>query len=100
MVLDVCNDINPNGMITGGFVQGAGLDIQWQEGPLDDDGPNGTFVDDVLYAALQRLEAYQDTRLSCRENDMAITKIQEALHWLGARRRDRQDRGVQNTYQP
>jgi len=60
--------------------------------------PNGAFVDDVIEAARQRLEFYQKAsngRFACRENAIAITKLEEALHWLYARRMEREIRGVQ-----
>mgnify|MGYP001588603520 CR=1 FL=1 len=75
------------------------VDIRWQDGPLANGEWNGALVDDVLWAAQQRLEAYQDTELRCRENAIAITKIEEARHWLQARQLDRTKRGVQGTYQ-
>ncbi len=99
MDLTTHNATNLEGDVTGGWVHGIGLDIQWQDRPVSAEGPNGAFVDDELYACLQRLNAYQESRLSCWENEMAIIKIREALHWLDARRKDLQLRGVQSTYE-
>ena len=78
------NKVGQDGNVTGGHSYGVGIEIHWQDGPVVDGVRKGAVVEDVLGAALQRIEAYQDTRLSCRENDMAITKIQEAIHWLEA----------------
>lgn len=97
------NPRDEDGHVTGGLVMGVGLAIQWQDGPITDHStgqPNGALVPDVLQAALQRLQAYNDSPLRCRENSLAITKIEEALMWLEARQRDRTQRGVQGTYQP
>ena len=95
------NTVNANGFITGGLVEGVGIGIQWQDGPLKDgEEPNGAFLEGVIYAALQRLQAYQDSPLSCRENALAVTKLEEAMHWLAARRSDREARGVQGGYLP
>jgi hypothetical protein len=35
-----------------------------------------------------------------RETSLAITKLEEALHWLAARTADRVRRGVEGTSQP
>lgn len=84
------NHDDPAGLPAGGFVEATGLRIDWQNGPLGRVGsaerqePNGAFVETVLQAVQQRIEYYQKT-FPCRENALAITKIEEALHWLNAR---------------
>jgi hypothetical protein len=92
----------------GGYVQGVGLDIEWQSGPLgapDDperQEPNGAFVETVIAAAKQRIEFYQSAaggRFACRENAMAITKLDEALMWLNKRTADRTARNVEGTHE-
>ena len=103
--LTVYNKLTSDGNPSGGGVAGIGLSIKWQEGPLGRPPaePNGSFVDDVLEAARQRLEFYQDAadrKFACRENALAITKIEEAMHWLAHRREEREKRGVQGTHQP
>ena len=98
--MEASNQKNAQGHITGGTVEGVGMEIRWQDGPLTTGGQNGALVDDVLWAAQQRLEAYQATELRCRENALAITKIEEARHWLAARQAERTARGVQGTYKP
>ena len=98
------------GRPAGGKTTGVGIDIVWQNGPLRVDDPftpgrftihppNGAFVEGVLEAALGRLEFYQQSEFRCRENALAITKIEEALHWLQARTADRTERGVEGTHQ-
>jgi hypothetical protein len=91
-----------DGAPAGGFTRGLGLDIVWQDGPLgtgaDRIPPNGAFVEGVIAAAVDRLEYYQGTRFNCRENALAITKLQEALHWCGHRTADREARGVEGTH--
>ncbi len=84
----------------GGIVDSMGLSIAWQPGPLGSppDTPRRAFVEDVLEAARQRLDFYQTAghgRYACRENAIAITKIEEALMWLKARRDKNEQRGVQ-----
>lgn len=91
-----------NGMPAGGYVQGKGIDIQWQDGPLgrgeDRSEPNGAFVETVIRAALQRIEYYNTTDFKCRENSLAVTKLEEALHWLNHRTADREARAVEGTH--
>jgi hypothetical protein len=93
-----------NGKPAGGYVEGTGLAIEWQNGPLGRVGsldriePNGAFVETVLEAVQQRIEYYQ-TRFPCRENALAVTKIEEALHWLNARTNRRTSQGVEGTHE-
>ncbi|AQN32530.1 hypothetical protein BCP12_118 [Bacillus phage BCP12] len=47
---------------------------------------------------LTRLQFFQNTKFACRENAMAITKLEEALMWLNKRTTDRRNRGVEGTY--
>lgn len=114
------NAVNHEGNPIGGYVTGTGLSITWQNGPLGthaptceagkpctvDSGctrqdPNGAFVETVISAAIQRLDFFQKAGLgkfSCRENALAITKLEEALHWLEARTRSRVERNVEGTH--
>lgn len=83
------NNVDEHGRPAGGLVEGVGLRIDWQNGPLgrgmERIPPNGAFVETVLAAALQRIEHYQASEFRCRENAIAITKIEEALMWLNSR---------------
>jgi hypothetical protein len=87
----------------GGKTTGQGIQIQWQAGPLVRDGvrqqPNGAFVEDVIAAALDRLEYHQGSKFACPENALAITKLQEGLFWLQHRTRQRQERQVEGTHE-
>ena len=89
----------------GGSVHGTGFDIEWQNGPLgrrvgtQRKAPNGAFVEDVIAAALQRIEHYQDSPFRCRENAIAITKLEEALMWLDARTQRRTVAGIEGTHE-
>jgi hypothetical protein len=103
---EVANDTDAKGNPVGGFVTGTGLMIQWQAGPLgrgkDRKMPNGAFVETVIEAAKQRIEFYQrvaDGKFKCRENAIAITKLDEALLWLDKRTREREARGVEGTHE-
>jgi hypothetical protein len=103
-VINEDHRIDPaTGNPAGGITSGKGLAIAWQDGPLAVDGerkqPNGAFVEGVIEAALGRLQFYQRSKFTCRENALAITKLEEALHWLGHRTADREARGVEGTHQ-
>lgn len=87
-------DNNP----TGGETTSTGLQINWQDGIIAG-GRNGAFVEDVITAAIQRLEFFNSTKFRCRENSLAITKLEEALHWLDHRTNSRQAQGVENSYE-
>ena len=66
-----------------------GLLIRWQDGPVDrsiGQKPNGTFVEDVLQAAKNRLEFYQGSPMACEENAAAIQHIEEAICAMESRR--------------
>lgn len=82
------------------------IQVTWQDGPLGRVGtdereePNGAFVETLIDMARDRIAFYQaDTRFSCRENALAITKLEEALHWLHARTARRTTAGVEGTHQ-
>ena len=96
---------NPMGGTTWLDVGEAGMDIplliHWQKGVVPEgEDQNGAFVEDVLEAARQRLYEFQEHgKFNCRENAVAITKIEEALMWLDWRTRRRTLQGVENTYE-
>ncbi len=62
-------------------------------------GVNGISLEALLAVVLDQLRHFQRTPMSCRENALAITKLEEALHWLEHRARDRVLRGVADTQQ-
>lgn len=105
--IESLNTTDENGNPTGGSVKGVGIKIEWQNGPLgrgaERQEPNGAFVEGVIAAALQRIEWYQTAsggKFKCRENALAITKLEEALHWLEHRTRAREARAVEGTHAP
>lgn len=67
-------------------------------GGVSELGPNGAFVEHVIEAAVNRLEFYQSTQFRCRENALAITKLEEALLWLGSRTARREAAGTEGTH--
>lgn len=93
------HDSDENDNPAGGRTVGNGILIDWQNGPLSEGRiPNGAFVEGVIEAAADRLRYYQASKFSCRENALALTKLEEALHWLQHRTSDREARGVEGTH--
>lgn len=96
------NESDLNGCPTGGSCDATGVSIKWQDGPLgrgdNRKDPDGAFVETVIAMAKQRIEYYQSTKFLCRENSLAITKLDEALHWLQHRTAGREERGVEGTH--
>lgn len=101
--MEFTNTNDEAGNPAGGTVKGTGIDISWQNGPLRVDGKpdaerNGAFVEDLVIAAIQRMEYYQDSKFKCRENALAITKLEEALHWMNHRTARREAAGTEGTH--
>ena len=69
--------------------------VDFQKGPVKENGVDGCFMEDLLAIVIDRLEGFQSGDFRCRENALALTKIQEAMHWLNHRTQDRQNRGVE-----
>ena len=83
--------------------------IRWQSGQVIHDEspevngdsiprPNGATIEDILILTMVRLRGFNAGPARCRENSLAITKIEEALHWLDARTKRRRDDGTEGTY--
>lgn len=66
--------------------------IDFQEGPVKECGINGVTEEDLIAMVICRLQYFQLTEYSCRENSTAIRRLEEALYWLGERTRDRERR--------
>lgn len=58
----------------------------------------GTTVEEMIRVSVQRLN-YLNSQFPCRENSLAITKLEEALHWLNHRTADRIARGVEGKHE-
>lgn len=71
--------------------------INFQEGPINEVGFNGITNEVLLAIVIDRLQGFQAGSFACRENALALTKIEEGLHWLQARTRNRISRGVEGT---
>jgi len=94
----VDEQLNPSG----GFYHSVGCQIEWQNGPLGRGAeriePNGAFVENVVDAAIKRIQFYQDSKFACRENAIALTHLETAALWLNKRTQDREEREVEGTH--
>ncbi|RPH88532.1 MAG: hypothetical protein EHM32_01115 [Spirochaetales bacterium] len=70
----------------------------FQNGPLKESGVNGCHNEDLIAIVIDRLNGFQSGDYNCRENALALTKLEEALHWLNHRTAARQVRGVEGTH--
>lgn len=119
-LLQAENELDENENPTGGSVylqvtkngdrEFPALVVNWQDGPRGTDAtnpdgsptladPNGAFVEDVLWAALQRLEFFNESKYRDRANSIAITKIEEALQALKNRQLERSHRNVEGKHE-
>ncbi len=67
-----------------------------QNGPPQEVGINGCRVETILEVGRSIIHGL-NCRVSCRENEEALTKIGETIEWLGRRTKDRKTRGVEGT---
>lgn len=86
------HDILPDGQVLISYAK-----VNFQKGPIKENGVNGVHNEDLIAIVLDRLQSFQDSPYSCRENALAITKLEEALMWLRKRTDDRKKRGVEGT---
>jgi hypothetical protein len=112
-----------DGNPVGGSTFGSGFAIAWQNGPLGRHAPgcvvhpglskcgtcvpgctirspNGAFVEDIIAAAVGRLEFYQASRFNCEENKVALNHLNAALDVLDRRTKVREQRQVEGTHAP
>jgi hypothetical protein len=76
------------------------LDINFQNGPINEFGINGVTHEALLAVLIDRLRCFQAGPYACRENALALTNIEQGLLWLHARTRERMFRNVEGTHQP
>ena len=72
-----------------------GFDVRFQNGPVAENGVNGITQETLIAIAIDRLRCFQAGSFACRENALALTKLEEAMHWLHSRTRSRQARNVE-----
>lgn len=91
------------------------LEIRFQNGPVSE-GFNGITNEALLAVLIDRMRGFQGLHpltpeqqakpqflvapFCCRENAIALTHLEDALHWLQHRTRQRLARGVEGTLSP
>lgn len=70
------------------------ISFRIQNGPIKEVGVNGCQVDTIIETAKLMVEGL-NKNFPCRENAVAITKLDEALMWLDKRKKDREKRNVE-----
>ena len=70
------------------------LSFQIQSDPISEVGVNGMQVVDLLEYTKALFQSLDEAH-PCLENEITITKIEEAIHWQEARTKDRIRRGVE-----
>lgn len=70
------------------------LNVEFQHGAVKENGVNGVTSEALLAILIHRTDVL-NKRFPCRENAIAITKMQEALMWFEKRTADRKARGVE-----
>ncbi|WP_333900156.1 hypothetical protein [Agrobacterium pusense] len=78
---------------------GTSTMIYFQNGAINEVGVNGLTQEVLLAIVADRLRSFQAGPFACRENALALTKIEEAQHWLHSRTLARMRRGVEGTHQ-
>jgi len=72
--------------------------IRFQDGPIKESGVNGVMDENLITIVIDRLRGFQSGDYKCRENAIALTKLEESLMWLKERTRGREVRGVEGTH--
>ena len=68
--------------------------VDFQMGAVKENGVNGVTSEALLSILIHRTQQL-NKQFPCRENSIAITKMEEALMWFDKRTQDRQSRGVE-----
>ena len=76
----------------------ANVAIHFQNGPISEVGTNGITHEVLLAILIDRLQGFQSGQYACRENAIALTHLEDAMHWLQHRTRQRVARGVEGTH--
>ena len=75
-------------------VTAESVTFRMQRGPIKEVGVNGCQIDDMVKFVAETVRAL-NAKFPCRENSVAITKLDEAMLWFEARRLDRVARGTE-----
>ena len=73
-------------------------EVKFQNGPIKEAGVNGVMNEDLIAIVIDRMRGFQSGDYACRDNALALTKLEEALMWLRNRTSEREERGVEGTH--
>lgn len=73
--------------------------LSFQHSPIKEVGTNGITHEVLLAVLIDRLRGFQSSKYACRENALALTKLEEARMWLHERMRGRVARDVEGTHE-
>src|SRR5678816_802195 len=82
-------DVTRNASYPGQPINHNKMIILFQNGPIGECGVNGVTQEALLAIVIDRLRSFQAGAFACRENALALTKLEEALHWLLHRTNER-----------
>lgn len=86
--------------VDGGRSPKLRTELVFHDGPVSSPGDcNGLTVEALLAVIIDRMQEYQRGPFAGRENACALTKLEEAKHWLLARTLERKFRNVEGTHQ-
>ncbi len=88
--------IRPGGEVATTHIFGT---VSFQNGPIKEAGVNGVMNEDLIAIVIDRMRGFQSGDFACRDNALALTKLEEALMWLRNRTNEREARGVEGTYE-
>jgi hypothetical protein len=74
--------------------------VDFQDGLPGEVGTNGLTNEALIAILLDRLARFNEGPHRCRQNSLAITKLEEAGHWLRDRTQERLFRRVEGTMKP
>jgi len=93
-------DIGPGGAYHEYYIDPMICNIKFQKGPRKElDSQHGVIDTDLLEIVRDRLQSFQKGDYATRENEIALTHIEEALLWMNKRVEDRIERNVLGTYE-
>ena len=72
-------------------------EVNFQKGPIKENGVNGGSNEDYVNMVIKRLESFQDSEWACEENVEAIKHFQNGLLALRKRTNKRIEKGVLGT---
>jgi len=69
--------------------------IEFQDGPIKENGVNGCQNEDLMMVIIDRLECFQKGEFACDANHVTLAMCYETLKCMQARTQERTDRGVE-----